>query len=434
MPAISHDNETKEVLIVNWNLRFICISIIVFLLPISTSCISESDVMRSTNEAVYQSVMYGEEPNMEDEVIGIRSMAFYEGGSLVSYIDYPPLDISSEMTWKIGFASDMVTVSDETGFSWKYRFTEEGLLLKEADGEEVEPTLYEYVGDRDDALNCVDSILADNFTGGVESTTLHLVDAEAVYKIIDLAGYDSGVLIDEYEGEVFFTISFRGVWFLNGNNYDEVIQRVIASLTAIGLVSKYTSWSSSSNIIFFEDCIWALSTAECRELVTTYEFPLAIALYPDYDEMLELAYHDNDFVEPGGLRTLYDRLGTRDVVSREQFITLIEYYNEDRGLQLNDVESVELACYLLWVWYYKLGQDHRYWAPDQCQSIINAEYFTADQAEDILLRDDGIYFNEFSRGLGSFANYTMTIDVVLRGVAQYIDDHVAFEGRGLSQH
>jgi len=402
---------------------------------LAASCVSEQDVMRGVSEAAYLTVVSNEDMDRGEGIFGIRCMVFHSDGTLSSLLTYPPGIVPSQMRWNISLLSNMITVSYQQD-RWKYRSTDNGLVLEECNGVAVNHVTYDYVGSFDDAIVSTELLLQDAYPGGVASTTEHAIDAQVLYNTILLAGFNPlvGVMDAQY------IVSYRGRWISDESSSPANWLRLVAAFAAIGLVSESTSWYSDDAFVIFEDGTWVLSTYFCRQLASDYQFPLAVAFYPNYSEMLRVAYQDPSIDIPRKVAGVelcmdYAAQNVHSIPSRSVLIRSLEIA-DGNDIDITTDEATELGYYGLWMQY----QHPDYWNFELCEEIISPQYVSSEQAWDILTSpapsgSEFEYFYSLIAPTGAeivLADYPSTVDVLLNGVILYIQDHVAYDNIGYS--
>ncbi len=166
-----------------------------------------------------------------------------------------------------------------------------------------------------------------------------------------------------------------------------------------------------------------MRTSNCRTIVSRYEFPLAIAFYPNYSTMLSVTQSSPSSSSNLTLLEAIMRDNIQNNYGKDFALSLLDNAYEISNFQgtLNNDEIIELGYYSLWATY-KAGQ---YWDFNHWSDICGFDNLSSSVARSIVMvpgANSGTFvLNVFLEGL-DLAEYPNTMDVVLGGLNQYIAD------------
>lgn len=401
--------------------------ILILLGCLVSSCTSETEILHGTSSAAYQEVHH----DADGDLFMIATKVFHDDGTVQSYVDYPPIEGGSQMEWELDSRSSVVTVTNTSGIVSEYEYADGELLQVSHDGEEVEiPSQLVFVGSSTSAQERADSVVSASFPGGVASSTERADDISVFYDVITRSGYSPYVYIYPEGGREHF-VAYYGGRFLG---YETQVlgnrDRLLITFVAAGLVSAQTSWSSGNVIVLFEDYGAIMSTSSARTMVSRFDYPLLLKLYPSYYDMLRSAGSDNyqgrGYVNNEIERELDENKNSSATGRQNWAIDLCssDGYPADERLYLTTDEATELGYYLFYLDYCSRTNQPCYY--DACKaatgmSILNVYEVAAYR------NLTPVSACEVASCTLWLAGYPATVDVICQELWDYIDENSHLE-------
>lgn len=410
--------------------------IILIVVPIlfGSSCISKEDILHGSEEAAYVTIVYGESDDFAEEISFIICTVFKSNGIAAGYALYPPNIDPSTMTWEMNKFKSILTVQYESGSFEEYRVLDTGLeLVSTKENTLFSGELFTYVGSLEDAVDFAEDTIEETYTGGVEENSMHYIDALPLYNSMKTLGYSPRVNIQDTNGQVGFLLGYRGCWFLNEEDLEDNIRRIVYSFAAIGHVSANTDWRSNSAYVMFEDYVFALSTSDCRYIAEHFNYPLSIAGGQDhYQYLIALGLQSDDTIlaETRRIQEFTDYF--TENVSSYQLNSADGYW--ERSLGLSNELVIEAGYYQMSI-NYGQRQGNHYWQNSLREwGNVSGSTLTASEAFDVLSRE---YENAIVPAIGiewyswmSMSGYPQTSYKVLDGALAYILDNCSSDQIG----
>ncbi len=408
--------------------------VIIALIVFGSSCISEEDILQGSDEAAYVTIVYGESDDFAEEISFIICTVFKADGIATGYALYPPNIDPSTMTWKLNKFKSILTVQYESGSIEEYRVLDTGLeLVSTEENTLFSGELFSYVGSLENAVDFAEDTIENTYRGGVEENSIHYSDAQPLYNGMRILGYSPRVNIQDTNGEVGFLLGYRGCWFLNEEDLEDNIKRIVYSFAAIGHVSANTDWRSNSAYVLFEDYVFVLNTSDCRYISEHYNYPLSIAGGQDYSQYLialGLRSDDTILAEAKTIQEFTDYY--LENVSSSQLYQRGDYW--ERALGLSSELVIEAGYYQMSI-NYGQRQGNHYWQNSLREwEDVSGSILTAIEAYDVLTR-------EYEHNIVSIiaiqwyswmpmSGYPQTSYKVLDGALEYILDNCRSDQRG----
>lgn len=408
--------------------------LIIVLTIVGSSCVSKEDIFHGSEEAAYVTIVYGEADDFADEISFIVCTVFKTNGIATGYALYPPNIDPSTMTWELNKFKSIITVQYEGGSCEEYRVLDTGLeLVSTEENKLFSGELFTYVGSLEDAVNFAASTIEETYRGGVESSSMHYLDAQLLYDGMQELGYSPRVNIQETNGDVSFLLGYRGSWFLNEEDLEDNIRRIVYSFAAVGHVSASTDWQSKSAYIMFEDYVFVLDTSDCRYISDYYNYPLTIAAGQDYLQYLNalgLEFDDAILAEARRIQEFTDYYISN--VTSSLLHTVDGYW--ERTLGLSSELVIEAGYYQMSI-NYGQRQGNHYWQNSLGEwENVSGSILTAIEAYDVLTRvyqGNIVPIMQISwHSWMSMSGYPETADKVLNGALDYILDNCRSDQRG----
>jgi len=408
--------------------------VIIALIVFGSSCISEEDILHGSEEAAYVTIVYGEADDFAEEISFIICTVFKSNGIATGYALYPPNIDSSTMTWEMNKFKSILTVQYESGSIEEYRVLDTGLeLISTEENTLFSGELFTYVGSLEGAVDFAENTIEETYRGGVEENSLHYLDAQPLYDSMRILGYSPRVNIQNTNGQVGFLLGYRGCWFLNEEDLEDNIRRIIYSFAAIGHVSANTNWRSNSAYVMFEDYVFVLSTSDCRYIAEHFNYPLSIAGGQEfYQYLIALGLQSDDTIlaEARKIQEFTDYFS--DNVSSSLLYTVDGYWERTLGLSS---ELVMEAGYYQMSINYGQRQGNHYWQNSLREwESVSGSTLTAIEAFDVLTREyehNVVPLLEISwYSWMSMSGYPQTSYKVLDGALEYILDNCSSDQIG----